>query len=196
MTNGGGAIARLQKADYDKLDSITHHHDAIAYLIRHCRCRKIIEIGVWKSGMVKHVMRTCEDVIDEYWMVDPWMYLGDGFGRMGRRPQENWDYIHLYACSLMTKWYPQLRVIRAQSTPAAGIFDDGGVDLIYIDANHFYKDVLADITAWRPKVSSTGIFAGHDYGVPNHPGVKKAVDEVFGEDGVFASLNCGVWIRK
>ena len=63
-------------------------------------------------------------------------------------------------------------------------------DLIFIDADHSYEWVKRDINALYPKVRSGGILSGHDYGNENI-GVKKAVDEVFGE-GCWIPGTC-VW---
>jgi hypothetical protein len=52
------------------------------------------------------------------------------------------------------------------------------VDMVFLDADHAYTSIAADIDAWLPK--TTRILAGHDYGHRAYPGVKKAVDERFG----------------
>ena len=64
-------------------------------------------------------------------------------------------------------------------------------DLIFIDADHSYEWVKRDINALYPKVRSGGILSGHDYGNENI-GVKKAVDEVFGE----GCWILGTWVWK
>lgn len=51
-------------------------------------------------------------------------------------------------------------------------------DLVFIDANHTYDDVRADIRAWLPLVKPGGILAGHDYSPDLFPGVVQAVDEL------------------
>ena len=73
-----------------------------------------------------------------------------------------------------------VRLVRWESTDAARLFKDGSVDLCFVDASHKYRDVLADLRAWAPKVR--GIFAGHDYepGVPLRAGVVDAVNDYFG----------------
>ena len=67
------------------------------------------------------------------------------------------------------------------SPGAASYFSDGSLDVVYIDGNHSYEAVKADIRAWLPKLSKpTGYIAGHDYNNPMTPGVRKAVDEQLG----------------
>jgi hypothetical protein len=88
------------------------------------------------------------------------------------------------------------------SPRAAAHFADDSLDFAFIDGNHLYKHVRADIYAWWPKIKSGGLLTGHDYGIDldaeNIWGVQRAVDEfadgidrdvAVGEDGVW-------WIRK
>lgn len=67
---------------------------------------------------------------------------------------------------------------RKSSLDAAELDCDEYYDLIFIDADHSYEAVKADITAWLPKVKKGGVIAGHDY---PRSAVKKAVHEVLGE---------------
>lgn len=52
---------------------------------------------------------------------------------------------------------------RAFSVEAAKEFKDGSLDFVYIDGNHRFEQVVADLAAWAPKVRPGGIIAGHDY---------------------------------
>ncbi len=52
---------------------------------------------------------------------------------------------------------------RAFSVEAAATVPDGSLDFVYIDANHSFQYVVADIAAWLPKVRKGGIISGHDY---------------------------------
>lgn len=57
----------------------------------------------------------------------------------------------------------------------------GKLDAVIIDADHSYPNVLADIGAWEGHVKPGGLLIFHDYDAAHWPGVKKAVDEHFGE---------------
>lgn len=57
----------------------------------------------------------------------------------------------------------KFKLYRADSLTIAEFIPDGALDAVYIDANHYKKEVLADIEAWYPKVRSGGVIAGHDY---------------------------------
>lgn len=54
------------------------------------------------------------------------------------------------------------------------------IELCFIDARHDYDSVVADITAWLPHMSDTGVMVGHDYKTAQFPGVEAAVKDVFG----------------
>jgi hypothetical protein len=66
--------------------------------------------------------------------------------------------------------------IRADSVATAERYADGSLDFVFIDADHSYDAVRADIAAWLPKVKARGILAGHDYDAGTHRSVVLAVD--------------------
>jgi predicted O-methyltransferase YrrM len=78
-----------------------------------------------------------------------------------------------------------IQCIQGDSAAAANNFVDGSLEFVFIDANHEYEPIKADIKAWLPKVRKGGVLAGHDYGSDSyrpHPGVSKAVHELLGDD--------------
>lgn len=55
------------------------------------------------------------------------------------------------------------------------------VDMVFIDGDHCYETVVKDIEHALELIGKKGLICGHDYDHPIWPGVKKAVDEAFGE---------------
>lgn len=85
------------------------------------------------------------------------------------------------------------RAIRLPSVEAAALYDDASLDFVFIDGDHTYEAVLADIRAWLPKVKPGGTIAGDDYGHagPGSEGVRQAVQEVFGMDFMVNGIGWG-----
>lgn len=54
------------------------------------------------------------------------------------------------------------------------------LDLVFVDAEHDYASVIADIRAWEPKIKVGGWISGHDYS-DGDPGVVAAVNEKYGK---------------
>lgn len=72
--------------------------------------------------------------------------------------------------------FPNLRIVRGYSPAAAAEVPD--VDMTFIDGNHDYEQVVADIGAWLPKTRK--LICGHDYQNADggFPGVAEAVHEL------------------
>lgn len=73
-------------------------------------------------------------------------------------------------------WH-MIRPHQADSAEAAALFADNSVNFCFIDADHRYAAVVADITAWWPKVRPGGVIGGHDWHIP---GVRRAVYDALG----------------
>jgi len=80
--------------------------------------------------------------------------------------------------------------IRSSSIVAARSYGDGTLDFIFIDANHSYECVKADIAAWYPKLKKGGYIGGHDY---NWESVRTAVVEYFREGVQSAGIS---WLYR
>lgn len=59
---------------------------------------------------------------------------------------------------------------------AREVLPDERFSLVFLDADHGYEPVKADILAWRPRIAPGGILCGHDRGV--WKGVDRAVEEL------------------
>jgi len=151
--------------------------------------QKIAEIGVFKGYLVKQMLKYCSSNISEYWAIDPWVQYkysqaqkDSGYCWPGRNRNlpGKWEKRYLYVSKLM-RYFPKLHVVRATSVVAAKLFPEGYFGLVFIDGDHSYEGVIDDINAWLPLVKDGGVLCGHDYGNIGGRGVKKAVDELLGD---------------
>lgn len=78
------------------------------------------------------------------------------------------------------KPYPHTRIVRSFSVTAAAQFNDGELDFVYLDGNHNFQNVVADLAAWTPKVRDGGIVAGHDYVLHRWPNQIHVVQAIRG----------------
>lgn len=79
---------------------------------------------------------------------------------------------------LLAQFKYRAKLVRGESVALAPVI--GGYyrpEFVYIDGDHAYDSVKADIEAWWPHVSPGGILAGHDYMPGEHADVVRAVDE-------------------
>ena len=83
--------------------------------------------------------------------------------------------------------------ITSDSVAAASKYADGSVRFCYIDADHRYETVLADLTAWWPKVAPSGTLAGHDLRFST---VRRAVQEFCATAGVEFETRDNSWIFR
>jgi len=152
----------------------------------------IAEIGVDKCTVLKKVLEDCGHFIEQYWAIDPWTSW-DSTEKFQKRTNEEWNTIYADACK-MTRFFPQLHVLKLTSSKASELLPRKYFDLVFIDADHRYESVRNDIKNWLPLIKSNGFLTGHDYGHPNFPGVKKSVDEYFGDSIMIRGDR--VWIKE
>ena len=94
----------------------------------------------------------------------------------------------------LCKEFSNIVKMKGKSEDSVDDFDDGSLDMVYIDGNHQYQAVKEDIQRWIVKVKIGGFIAGHDWNSRHHPGVSKAVTEVLGSpDRTFRDSS---WIKR
>jgi hypothetical protein len=125
--------------------------------------------------------------------VDPWEDTPEAFGGPEFQTMRD-EFGGFYdACvGNLTLHTPEVaRNVRLlkMSSKSATMVVPGPISFVFIDGDHSYEVVKADIAAWILRLAPGGVLAGHDYG-DAHPGVKRAVIEAFGEDGAEIVGSC------
>lgn len=161
------------------------HPDELRWLAERAQTADlIIEIGSWKGRSTRALGDNCDGHI---YVIDNWKDPLEDTDQTNQELKERGsDAIH-------AEWRENLadliatRTVRLIRQPSPGALTElkrrlptRRADLVFIDADHTYEGCLRDIHAYAQLVKPGGILAGHDYGVKAHPGVKRAVDEVFG----------------
>jgi hypothetical protein len=116
----------------------------------------VVEIGVEQAFYSKMICEASPGV--KLYGVDP---LKAYKGYREHVSQEKLDGFYDKVLEIMRPY--DFTFIRKFSLDAVNDFQDNSVDAVYIDGNHDYENVLADIMFWTRKVKSGGIVSGHDY---------------------------------
>lgn len=135
----------------------------------------MVEIGCYQGEATEIFLRKAATLV----AVDPWRdYVEDtGSAVIGAIAMREMDAVErLFDARVGDR----VTKVKLPSVEAAALFEDGAFDVVYLDANHGYADVLADVKAWRSKVKPGGIFAGHDF-TEERPDLQRAVRESVGE---------------
>jgi len=155
--------------------------DALASLVQNCCQAKpinLLEVGSWIGTSSKAIAKAMGDSI--LWCVDTWEGSPDLTGIVALHYGSD-RLFHLWENNVRDYGYPhRIHPVRGQSTQVAKLWELP-LDFIFIDADHSYEAVKADLQAWLKHLKPTGIIAGHDYNVPQFPGVTKAVNEILKE---------------
>ena len=140
-----------------------------------------VELGVYEGDTFKHLLTSCPGLR----LVGVDLFDSDFFQstREGR-PERTFNLEQSYEDLIHWRANHQYdaKLIRMPTIDAARFFEDGSCDFVFIDADHRYEAVNADIHAWFSKVRKGGMIIGHDYNPQEFPGVVQAVNEWFGDD--------------
>jgi hypothetical protein len=151
----------------------------------------IAELGCYRGESTEYWIKNLP--FQKMYCIDMWQSGWDDVNDAASRTDLNeveriFDY-------MITKYQDRNIIkIKGDSAETVNSLPDGYFDFIYIDANHLYEFVKRDIITCLPKVKKGFFLCGHDYGMPVHPDVKRAVDEVIGKpDHVFEDT---IWYKR
>jgi glycosyltransferase involved in cell wall biosynthesis len=145
------------------------------------KMNRIAEIGSWKGRSTDALLKNGHAQV---YAIDTWLGSTDAKDETNWRAKQE-DIFETFKKNV--GHYPNLSINRKLSLEAVKDYEDGFFDAIFVDANHTYEEVKADILAWLPKAKK--IISGHDYNAV-WPDVVKAVDEIFGKPD---SVEDSIW---
>lgn len=133
------------------------------------------EIGVALGKFSDMIIKANPNLV-KLWGIDPYL------------PQKGYrDYTHPKTFNQLKTdahnlldGYSNYEFIESTSLEAVKRFEDNSLDFVYIDGDHCYEQVVADIAAWLPKIRAGGIISGDDYFRSKGPAKMHVVDAVNG----------------
>lgn len=173
----------------------------LALLPRGAACA---EIGSWRGDFAAAILAHRRP--RTLYLIDPWEhrseqeYEGAWYGG-NASGQADLDAVHdgvlaRFAAEIDSG---QIVVVRRRSLDAASAFGDASLDWVYIDGDHRYEAVKADLAAYYPKVKPGGYLAGDDYGYRSgwfEDGVTRAVDEFAPDRGELRIIGTQFLLRR
>lgn len=168
--------------EFDKMgmDVPAEDLNALATMVReftaeHGRPPAVLEIGSW-AGMSAVAMAKAGAAVH---CIDTWE------GNKNDSGTAQYDGSRGTPLAVFAKNTAGLPITAKVARSPEAAKDCGEYDIIYIDAEHDYDSVMADIAAWKPKAKH--ILAGHDYHC--FPSVQKAVKD----SGLVPTVTGNVW---
>lgn len=157
---------------------------------------RLVEIGVLRGINGRCLLQQKTDL--RYTGVDPWAVLPKtdpdslksrlGFGC------QRWSRYMKQARRNLAPFDDRVTLYRRKSADAVRRFKNKSVDLVFIDGNHSYAGVVADLR-WATKIKPGGWIGGHYYASPKEGkgyGVKRAVDQFAMVNGLKLEVGAGM----
>lgn len=171
---------------------LTHRESLGYWLNENGLLGKGVEVGSAFGQFAGRILSTWKG--QELYLVDPWKSHPEYTEAHSHVNFDEW----YAACQKLASDDPRAKLIRNFSVEAAKEFKNNELDFAYIDGNHDYSFVLADLDSWYPKVKPGGLIGGHDF-YSSHEGgaccdVDRAVIRWAKERGiVFSVTPCTSW---
>ena len=149
------------------------------------------EIGVWKGEFSERILRHTKP--RKLHLIDPWLFQPQYPRRMyGGRVSSNQQEMDRIFDDVAMRFRNTATVVlhRGRSVDILPRFDDGYFDWVYIDGDHSFEVVLADLRMCLAKTKPGGVIAGDDFTwskVEGYP-VSRAVREFVEQTGLQSNL--------
>jgi cephalosporin hydroxylase len=135
----------------------------------------LVEVGVWCGKSIIFLAEQIKASGKDIHVFGVDTFLGDWGSQDPQVPVENGKLWHAFVGNIRREGVTQIVTpMCLPSVQAAAYFEDQSLHAVFIDGEHSYEAVRADIAAWRPKVKPGGWLAGHDW---DYEPVARAVRE-------------------
>jgi len=171
-----------------QIDALINRHEAswrVGYhafpeVLNQLGLKRGAEVGVAFGGHSEAILQNTG--VTKLFAVDRYQHRDDYDDPMNLS-QPVFDRLAQRVVDRLEPFGERFELIRKESAQAGEQIEDQSLDFVYLDADHSEAGVLADLCTWARKVRIGGVIAGHDYGHPDFPGVKRSIDRFFNRFG-------------
>ena len=139
----------------------------------------IVELGSWMGGSTIMLAAGSQSGPQaKVYAVDAFTIVGENaLEYTNRVTGAGLDYLATFRSNIQRAGVESLvEPIRSLTLPAAAAWKGPAINLLFIDASHYYEDVARDFAAWAIHCAHGSSCVFHDYALLGAPGVKKFVD--------------------
>lgn len=158
-------MTTIQDHETELADRAPHRHalrlKMLSLMPADARCA---EIGVWDGKFSQVILDETQP--RQLVLIDPWDMLADnGAETFVHSKWADPDYMGsmYFNVARLYAHLPQVILCKGYSVPVLSTFPDDYFDWVYIDGNHRYEHVLADLRIAARKVRHGGMIAGDDF---------------------------------
>lgn len=127
----------------------------------------VAEIGTHIGSTTIHTANRVKKLNGKYIAVDWFQGSPDTFGPHFSDKMNNKSIFEIFNDNMKEANIDDIvTTYKMSSLEACEYIPDNSLDICFIDADHTYKSVKADIEAYLPKVKEGGIICGHDFEPP------------------------------
>ncbi|MQY44169.1 class I SAM-dependent methyltransferase [Epibacterium sp. SM1969] len=124
------------------------------------------EIGVHEGGFSKRILQYAQP--EKLYLIDPWQYQPDLEGSLYGGSGLNQEILDARYAQVQKRFAKQctsgrVNLLRMDSLAALAHVEDNSLDFVYIDGDHRYPAVRADLNGWFNKVKPGGHIMVDDY---------------------------------
>ncbi len=154
----------------------------------------IVEIGVWQGRSALAMGEACRGTGKRIYAVDPWIDYETKKGLLSSRLSEfgvdSVDSVYDKFLTNLSRFELKqwIEPIKATSIDVAATWSRGECDFVFIDGDHNYEPVLADLRAWTRLARKGAVIAGDDWQIDS---VQSAVKDFIADNpGLSLNLPC------
>ena len=163
-----------------------HYYGVLSQVINENNYKRVAEVGIGYGTHAKYVLKTTQ--VDQLYLIDPMVfYPNDGFADdiMKHEPVVTGNNFNEFADLIRNELSPWQSRFTWFRQPSLSITNnqiaDKSLDCVFVDGDHSYGAVLADLSFWWTKVRTGGQLLGDDYWMSD---VQRAVDQFARTNGL------------